>query len=274
MQITNFMSVDLEDYYCDLPFSKWKDYPERVVNNTHKILQLFKQNNVKATFFTLGYIAEKFPDLIHEIIQDGHELGSHTYSHLDLRKHSKEIIIEDIKKSIKILKDVSGQEILGFRAPFFSIDKKSFWVFDLLEELFVYDSSIFPVKTPLYGVPNASRTIYKPTVKNPINNNNNGKLIEIPAATHKFPIYGNVPIAGGFYLRFLPYRYVKYGIKSNNKNQNPVMMYIHPKDIDPQMPKIKDYTWYYYYNLKNAFSKFEQLLQDFNFSSAKTILKI
>lgn len=273
MQIINFMSVDLEDYYCDLPFSSWSNYQEKVVRNTHKILELFKEHNVKATFFTLGYIAEKFPDLIHEIIKEGHEIGSHSYSHLDLRKNSKEVIIEDIKKSVKILKDVSGQEILGFRAPFFSINEKSFWIFDFLNELFVYDSSIFPVKTPLYGVPNAPRTIYKPTVENPITNNKNSNLIEIPLATHKIPLYGNVPIAGGFHLRFLPYFYIKYGIKSNHKNQQPVMMYIHPKDIDPQMPKIKGYSWYQYYNLKNAYKKFEHLLQDFNFSSAKNILK-
>lgn len=271
MQNINFMSVDLEDYYCDLPFSNWSNYQERVVNNTQRILKLFKKHNVKATFFTLGYIAEKFPDLIHEIVEQGHEIGSHSYSHLDLRKNSKEVIIEDIKKSIKILKDVSGQEILGFRAPFFSIDEKSFWVFDLLEELFIYDSSIFPVKTPLYGIPNAPRTIYKPTVENPISDNKNGDLIEIPLATHKFPLYGNVPIAGGFYLRFLPYFYIKYGIKSN---QHPVMMYIHPKDIDPQMPKIKDYNWYYYYNLKKSYEKFEHLLRDFNFSSVRDILKL
>lgn len=274
MQLTNFMSVDLEDYYCDLPFSNWSNYQERVVNNTHKILELFKKHNVKATFFTLGYIAEKFPDLIHEIVEQGHEIGSHSYSHLDLRKTSKERIIEDIKKSIKILKDVSGQEILGFRAPFFSINEKSFWIFDILDDLFVYDSSIFPVKTPLYGVHNAPRIIYKPTAENPITDNKDSNLIEIPLATHKIPLYGNVPIAGGFYLRFLPYFYIKYGIKSNQKNQHPVMMYIHPKDIDPQMPKIYGYSWYYYYNLKNAYEKFEHLLIDFDFSSAKNILKL
>ena len=91
MQIINFMSVDLEDYYCDLPFSNWSNYQERVVKNTKKILELFKKYNVKATFFTLGYIAEKFPDLIHEIIEEGHEIGSHGYSHLDLRKNSTEV---------------------------------------------------------------------------------------------------------------------------------------------------------------------------------------
>ena len=268
------MSVDLEDYYCDLPFVSWSRHKERVVNNTKKILKLFKQNNVKATFFTLGYIAEKFPDLIHNIVNEGHEIGSHGYSHLDLRKNSKEIIIEDIKKSIQIIQDVTGKEVLGFRAPFFSINKKSYWIFDFLKERFVYDSSIFPVRTPLYGIPNAPRTMYNPTVENPIKDNKNGNLIEIPLATHRIPLYGNVPIAGGFHLRFLPYFYIKYGIKSNHSDHNPVMMYIHPKDIDPEMPKIKGYNWYYYYNLKKAFGKFEELLQDFNFSSAKNILKL
>ena len=274
MQIVNFMSVDLEDYYCDLPFANWSRHKERVVGNTKKILKLFKQNNVKATFFTLGYIAEKFPDLIHDIVDEGHEIGSHGYSHLDLRKNSKEMIIEDIKRSIQIIQDVTGKEVLGFRAPFFSINEKSYWVFDFLKERFVYDSSIFPVKTPLYGIPNAPRTMYNPTTENPIKDNKNGNLIEIPLATHRIPLYGNVPIAGGFHLRFLPYFYIKYGIKSNHNSHNPVMMYIHPKDIDPLMPKIKGYNWYYYYNLKKAFKKFEKLLQDFKFSSAKNILKL
>ena len=274
MQQINFMSVDLEDYFCDLPFSMWENYHERVIFNTNKILKLFKKYNVKATFFTLGYIAEKFPDLIHEIVDEGHEIASHSYSHLDLRKNSKEKIEEDIEKSIRILEDVTGKEVVGFRAPFFSIDEKSFWVFDYLEKKFVYDSSIFPVKTPLYGVPDASTSIYKPTKESPKIDNPNGKLIEIPLATHKFPVYGNVPIAGGFHLRFLPYFYIKYGIKSNQKRNQPVMIYIHPKDIDPEMPKIDQYGWYYYYNLKNAQKKFECLLKDFRFSSVKEILKI
>lgn len=274
MTIVDFMSVDLEDYFCDLPFATWSKHKERLVNNTKKILKLFKQNNVKATFFTLGYIAEKFPDLIHDIVDEGHEIGSHSYSHLDLRENSKEVIIEDIKRSIQTIQDVTGKEVLGFRAPFFSINEKSFWIFDFLKEHFIYDSSVFPVKTPLYGIPNAPRTIYNPTTDNPIRDNKNGNLIEIPLATHRIPLYGNIPIAGGFHLRFLPYSYIKYGIKRNHKNNNPVMMYIHPKDIDPQMPKIQGYNWYYYYNLKNAFGKFERLLQDFNFSSAKNILKL
>jgi len=118
MAIVNFMSVDLEDYFCDLPFSMWSKHKERVINNTQKILKLFKQNNVKATFFTLGYIADKFSDLIHEIINEGHEIGSHGYSHLDLRKNSKEIIIEDIKKSIQTIQDITGKEVLGFSKSF------------------------------------------------------------------------------------------------------------------------------------------------------------
>lgn len=273
-KIVNFLSIDLEDYYCDLPFSKWEFYEERVTNNTKKILSLLKKYNTKATFFTLGYIGEKFPDLIQQIVRDGHEIGSHTYSHIDLRKNSKEKVTEDIKKSVKILEDISGKEILGFRAPFFSINKDSFWVFELLEKLFLYDSSIFPVRTPLYGIPNAPREIYKISSNNPIINNEKGKLIEIPAATHNIPILGNIPIAGGFHLRFLPYFFIKYGIKNNLKNNNPVMIYLHPKDIDVEMPKIEDYGWHYYYNLKTGYSKFENLLKDFKFSSAEDILKI
>lgn len=274
MQQINFMSVDLEDYFCDLPFSTWGNYNERVITNTMRLLHLFKKYNVKATFFTLGYIAEKFPELIYEIIDNGHEIASHGYAHLDLRKNSREKIKEDINKSINILEDISGKEILGFRAPFFSIDENTFWIFEYLEKKFTYDSSIFPTKTPLYGISNAPTSIYKPTAENPRMDNSNGKLIEIPLAIHRFPIFGNVPIAGGFHLRFLPYFYLKYGINSNQKKDQPVMIYIHPKDIDIKMPRIDKYAWHYYYNLKNGEKKFEKLLKDFRFSSVKKILNL
>ncbi|RZD44143.1 MAG: polysaccharide deacetylase, partial [Thaumarchaeota archaeon] len=152
MKIKNMMSVDLEDYFCDLPFKKWSQYESRVLKTTNKILGLFEKNNTKATFFTLGYIAEKFPDLIKEIDSRGHEIASHSYAHLDIRKVTKEKFEEDLKKSVEILEKITGKKILGFRAPYFSIDKKSFWAMEILSKYFKYDSSIFPVKTPLYGI--------------------------------------------------------------------------------------------------------------------------
>ena len=274
MSITNIMSVDLEDYYCDLPFSEWSKYENRVTKNTKMILEMFEKHNVKATFFVLGYIAEKNPELIKEISELGHEIASHSYAHIDLRKVSKEQFEDDFLKSINILEKITGKKVEGFRAAFFSINKNNYWVFDILSKKITYDSSVFPVKTQLYGIPNAPRNIYRPSLSNIVNEDKNGKLIEIPMATHKIPLIGNIPIAGGFYLRFFPYWYMKLGIKKMNKEGNPAMLYIHPKDLDPEMPRIKEYNWYYYYNLKSAVKKFEKLLKDFKFGTAKEVLAI
>ena len=273
-EIYNIMSVDLEDYYCDLKFEKWNLYEDKVIENTNKILDLFEKFNVKATFFTLGYIAEKFPELVKEIDHRGHEIASHGYSHQDIRKISKEQFEMDLKKSLDILEKITGKKVLGFRAPYFSIDKKSFWAMEILSKYFKYDSSIFPVKTPLYGVPNAPRTIYKLNISNPEIKDDKSKLVELPLATHRIPMVGNIPIAGGFHLRFLPYQYIRYGLNRINKENNSFVFYIHPKDLDPKMPKIKEYAWHYYYNLKGALNKFERVVDDFKFVTAREYLKL
>ena len=274
MKNKNIMSVDLEDFFCDLPFESWSKYESRVLKNTNKILDLFEKYEIKATFFTLGYIAEKFPDLIKKIDGKGHEIASHSYSHLDIRKTTEKDFEKDIKKSIEILEKITGKKVFGFRAPYFSIDKKSFWAMKILSKYFKYDSSIFPVKTPLYGIRNAPRNIYKPDLTNPSIEDPKSELIEIPLATDKIPIIGNIPIAGGFYLRFLPYFYIKYGLNKINKNNNSFIFYIHPKDLDPEMPKINEYAWHHYYNLSGATKKFERILTDFEFCSVKDFLKI
>ena len=274
MKNKNIMSVDLEDFFCDLPFESWSKYESRVLKNTNKILDLFEKYQIKATFFTLGYIAEKFPDLIKKIDDKGHEIASHSYAHLDIRKTTEKDFENDIIKSIEILEKIIGKRVLGFRAPYFSIDKKSFWAMKILSKYFKYDSSIFPVKTPLYGIRNAPRNIYKPNLTNPSIEDVESELIEIPLATDRIPIIGNIPIAGGFHLRFLPYFYIKYGLNKINKNNNSFIFYIHPKDLDPEMPKINEYAWHYYYNLSGATKKFEKILKDFEFCSVKDFLKL
>jgi polysaccharide deacetylase family protein (PEP-CTERM system associated) len=274
MKNKNIMSVDLEDFFCDLPFESWSKYESRVLKNTNKILDLFEKYQIKATFFTLGYIAEKFPDLIKKIDDKGHEIASHSYSHLDIRKTTEKDFENDIVKSIKILEEIIGKKVLGFRAPYFSIDKKSFWAMKILSKYFKYDSSIFPVKTPLYGIRNAPRNIYKPNLTNPSIEDVESELIEIPLATDRIPIIGNIPIAGGFHLRFLPYFYIKYGLNKINNSNNSFIFYIHPKDLDPEMPKINEYAWHYYYNLSGATKKFEKILKDFEFCSVKDFLKL
>lgn len=270
--VKNIMTVDLEDYFCDLPFERWEEFEGRVIENTEIILELFEKHNVKATFFTLGYIGEKYPELIKKIYDSGHEIGSHSYAHIDLRKISKDDFEKDFHKAKNILEQIINEKIEGFRAPFFSINKTNSWILEILSKNLSYDSSIFPVKTNLYGVPDAPRTAYKPNFTDITRNNPNGKLVEIPLATIKIPIIGNIPIAGGFYLRFFPYWFIKFGINRLNKKGIPAMFYIHPKDLDSKMPKIKEYNWIYYHNLKSAKKKFEKILKNFEFGTAKEII--
>jgi len=268
------MTVDLEDYFCDLDFNEWENYESRVVKLTTLLLDLFKKYNATATFFTLGYIAEKFPDLIEKIVREGHEIASHSYAHLDIRKITPQEFEKDFEKSIAILEKTSGEKVRGFRAPFFSIDHRSFWAFEMIRKRLRYDSSIFPVRTPLYGIPKAPRNMYKPSKMDPTINDDSEHFIELPPATFHFPIIGNIPIAGGFYLRFLPYFLIKSGIKKINKSGNFAMCYIHPKDLDQDMPKISQYNWYYYYGLQKALKKYERLLKDFKFESVREALRI
>jgi peptidoglycan-N-acetylglucosamine deacetylase len=269
----NIMSVDLEDYFCDLPINQWSNYKSRLEKTTNPILDLFEENNVKATFFVVGYFAEKFPKLIKKIHDRGHEISTHTFSHIDLRKYNKLEIELDLKKSISVLESLTGEKVLGFRAPFFSIDQNNTWVMEILKKYFVYDSSLFPVKTPLYGLPCAQREIYHPSSSDLTKNDENEKFIEIPPLTFRMLKY-NIPMAGGFYFRFFPNFLLKKAIKNFNKNNLPAMFFIHPKDLDPEMPKIKEYGWHYYYGKNNISKKFTDILKNFRFTSAKDFLKL
>lgn len=268
------MTVDLEDYFCDLDFSEWSNYESRILETAQTLLDLFDKYNVTATFFTLGYIAEKFPELIEKIVGKGHEVGSHSYSHLDIRKSTKEQFETDLVRSLRALEKTAGEKVNGFRAPYFSIDTNTFWAFDIMRKYLKYDSSIFPVKTPLYGLPTAPRNTYKPSRKNPLDHDESENFLEIPPATSRMPLIGNIPIAGGFHLRFLPYWYIRSEIRKINKEGRPAVCYIHPKDLDVHMPRIPQYKWHYYYGLKNALKKYEKLLKDFDFISIRDMIKI
>jgi peptidoglycan-N-acetylglucosamine deacetylase len=269
--IKNIMSVDLEDYYCDLPFSTWSEYESRVVNTTKTILDLFEKYNVQATFFTLGYIAERHPGLIEEVSARGHEISSHGYSHTDLRNMSKESFESDLVKSLGILRKITGEKILGFRAPFFSISKQNFWAFDVMKKYLRYDSSVFPIK-PHYGLPKAPRYIYRMSDQDPLKEDIDSKFIEIPMTTFRLPHIGNFPTAGGIYMRFLPYKLLKISIEKFNRSGFHATFYIHPKDLDPEMPRIPEYPWHTYWGLKRSTKKFESLLRSFRFSSVREVI--
>jgi polysaccharide deacetylase family protein (PEP-CTERM system associated) len=267
------MSVDLEDYYCDLPFRTWNEYESRVVNTTNIILNLFEKYKVTATFFTLGYIAERHPDLIEKVISRGHEIATHGYSHQDIRKVKQDLFESDLIKSIEVLRKISGENVSGFRAPFFSINSKNFWAFDIIKRHLRYDSSIFPVG-PHYGLGSAPREIYRMSDQDPLLADADSKFIEIPLTTLRLPIIGNLPISGGFHMRLLPYSLVRYGIEKFNKEDRIAVFYIHPKDLDPELPRIPEYTWHYYWGLRGAQKKFESLLKMFKFSTVRDVVQL
>ncbi len=264
----NMVSVDLEDNYCDLDFSTWDKQESRVTKTTNIVLNLLDKYNATATFFTPGYIAQRHPELIEQVKAKGHEIASHSYSHPDLRTLTKEKFEAELVKSLEVLKKVSGEKILGFRAPYFSISRKNFWMFGIMRKHLRYDSSLYPVGLH-YGFPEAPRHIYRMSRYNPLEHDPDSDFIEVPMSTIRLPFLGNLPIAGGFYLRVLPLAVIRTGIRKLNDLGHSAMCYIHPEDLAPDRPHITGYAWHYYYGLNDAQRKFESLLKNFKFCSVR-----
>ena len=265
----NVMTVDLEDWYCDLPFSDWEGMEDRVEEPTRYMLDLFEERGARATFFAVGYIAERFPELLREIRDRGHEVGTHTYSHMDLRRASDAEFERDLDRSIKAIEGITGKKVLGFRAPFFSVSRKRARQYDIIRQRLAYDSSVFPVRTGAYGMPGAPRFAYRPAPGS--FDEGDGDFVEMPPLTLRLAGF-NLPAGGGFYFRALPYGVVSRAIKRANGQGRRAVFYIHPKDLDPGMPKIPGYGWHYYCGKKGARRKFEKLLSDFEFVSAAEAL--
>jgi len=267
-EILNALSVDFEDWrYPEL--SIYESHTSKIKDSTIRILELFKKYNVKGTFFSLGSTAEKLPHLIKMIVAQGHEIASHGYSHRSIYNLTPEEFKEDLKKSIDILEQMSGQKVLGYRAPYASITKKSLWALDILYETGIkYDCSIFPTKNFLYGIPDFPATICW-------QKNIAGKIVEFPFSVYKL-FNKNIPIGGGLYLRLFPYAFTKHCIKKNNETGNPTMIYIHPRELDLDPPRYKvplNWQLIFYYNLKSTQEKLDNLLKDFNFAPAKDIVQ-
>jgi polysaccharide deacetylase family protein (PEP-CTERM system associated) len=266
---TNILTIDVEDWYMDTDISTWASYEDRVVESTNKILKILDESNTKATFFVVGYVAEHFPELIKDIKDRGHEIGTHGYSHTSIRRQTPSEFEEDLLKSVRILEHITKDKIRGHRACEFSIDEKTAWAIDILKKNGLkYDSSIFPAKTHLYGVPDAPLYPYHITSSSIKMNDPEDDFLEIPLSVYKLPIvHKNIPVAGGFYLRLLPYWFIKHAMKKSNKKGHPAIIYIHPWEIDPKQPRIKELKWYHYYRLSSTERKFKKLLKDFKFSS-------
>lgn len=265
--IENYLTVDVEDYYqvsafADVIQSKeWEFYEPRIQANLRRILGILERHGTKATFFVVGWIAEKFPDVVTQIVNDGHEIGCHSYMHRTLPTLSPEAFREDTAKAKAILENLSGERILGYRAPSYSITRDTMWALNILKTLgFQYDSSIFPIHHDRYGIPDAPRFRYTfPDCG----------LIEYPISTVRF-LGQHVPVSGGGYFRLLPYHLTKRALRwINEKEREPFVFYIHPWELDPEQPRIRGggprSRFRHYQNLHRTAGRLERLLQDFAF---------
>ncbi len=267
--IANYLTVDVEDYFQVAAFEEiissdsWGKYECRVVSNTGTILDIFAACQVKATFFIVGWIAERYPDLVLDIDRQGHEIGCHSYWHQKIYDLTPEQFREDTRNAKETLEQIIGKPVQGYRAPSYSITKKSLWALDILAELgFSYDSSIFPVYHDNYGIPDAPRFAYRLEQQN---------MIEYPISTLQFPGV-NLPIAGGGYFRLFPYWFTCMALRRiNRKEQQPFIFYLHPWEVDPQQPRIEGAgaksRFRHYLNLDKTRSRLERLLQNFSFRS-------
>lgn len=268
----NAMTVDVEDYFHVSAFesaikkSDWDSLQLRVEENTFQLLDLFDKYNAKSTFFTLGWVAERCPNLIKAIVDRGHELASHGYSHQRATEMTPTQFKDDVLRSKQILEDISGQKITGYRAPSFSINESNTWTYEILVELgFEYSSSTYPIEHDLYGVPNWPRFKYERPEG----------IIEIPVPTiRKSGI--NTGIGGGGFYRLYPYWLSKKRINQFLATENqPYSFYFHPWEIDPHQPKINGASmksrFRHYLNLSRMEGKIIRLLEDFNWSTMHNV---
>jgi len=270
MSVLNAFTVDLEDWYqgLEIDSSAWQGFESRLEQSTKTLLNLLEQHQVKATFFVLGRVAEQHPDLIKQIASAGHEIGCHGYSHQFLYKLSPAELRAELKKSKDLLAELSNQEVVSFRAPFFSVTKNSLWALQILkEEGFRYDSSIFPVHNYRYGLPSAPRTPFQ------ISLNDNNTLKEYPISTIKM-LKLNFPFSGGAYFRLFPWWLTRKCIYKLNQQNIPVIFYIHPWELDPDHPRVKlpkRISLTHYARLSSTYKKLVKLLKHFKFTTLKEL---
>ncbi|WP_446810197.1 XrtA system polysaccharide deacetylase [Methylomonas sp. 2BW1-5-20] len=270
----NAMTVDVEDYFqvsafeSNIKREQWEALPHRVEQNTNKILDMFEQHQVKATFFTLGWVAERYPQLVRRIVDEGHELASHGYQHIRVTEQTPEQFRQDLIISRKILEDIGGQAVVGYRAASYSIGAKNLWALEVLEdEGFQYSSSIYPVKHDLYGMPGAPRFAYRPE--------NAPKLLEIPITTLNV-LDRNIPCGGGGFFRLYPYQFSKWAYRYlNDHEKQSGIFYFHPWEIDPEQPRQHDLSFKtqfrHYLNLNRMQNRLNSLLTDFAWDTMRNV---
>lgn len=266
----NALTVDVEDYFHVQAFAdvimpdQWCQFSPRVENNTHRLLEMFARRESRATFFILGWVAERCPGLVREIVSAGHEVGCHGYNHQMIGSANSRAFRDDIQRAKAIVEDVAGTEVLCYRAPSYSVTNQTLWALDILHRAgFEYDSSIFPVVHDQYGIPDAPRFLHYRDL------GDGRRILEFPPST--LAIYGtNLPIAGGGYFRLLPYGVSAWALHHiNEKERQPAMFYLHPWEIDPAQPRIAA-SWRsrfrHYQNLHSTEEKLIRLLEEFSWA--------
>ena len=275
-RIVNAMTIDVEDYFQVSAFEgiaprhRWDDFESRVCANTERLLAIFDEAEVKATFFVLGWVAERHPELVRRIATAGHEIASHGYAHRLVYDLTRTAFRDDIKRSKDVLQSAFGGRVFGYRAPSYSVTPRSLWALDILiEEGFDYDASIFPIHHDRYGIPLSPREPY-------VLDRDAGSLIEAPGSAIRLgPV--NLPVGGGGYFRLLPYGWTRWGIsRINVKERRPAIFYLHPWEIDPDQPRLaagKLSRLRHYRNLDQTESRLRRLLADFRFGPMTHILR-
>jgi polysaccharide deacetylase family protein (PEP-CTERM system associated) len=269
MAIKNGLSVDVEDYFhaeaiaAHFGRDNWQAMESRVVQNTHRVLDLLGEHHTRATFFVLGWVADRFPNLVREIHARGHEIGCHSYWHRLIYKLTPDEFREDTRRAKDTIESSTGSKVIGYRAPSFSVTKDSLWALEILSEMgFQYDSSIFPIRHDLYGMPDHSRfpCVHKTGTQD--------QILELPISTWRIGDL-NLPFGGGGYLRILPLAYTRLAFRRlNNSEQQPAIVYFHPWEIDPEQPRLTvplRSRFRHYTNLSRMRKRVSSLLQNYEF---------
>lgn len=273
--VVSAFSVDVEDYFHVEAFrhvvdpADWGSMEQRVEPNTRRLLGLLNEFNVNGTFFVLGWVAERRPDLVKDILASGHEVAIHGYDHRPITAMTPSEFREDIRRAKGIVEDITGLPVLGYRAPTYSVVKDTLWALDImLEEGLRYDSSIFPIVHDRYGIPEAQRYPW-------VEERGDERLVEFPISTVR--LWGrNLPFVGGGYLRLLPTSYVRWGMRRVTRREGrPVMLYVHPWELDPGQPVLdvgRLARVRHYHGLERVERRLRGLLRGFRFGTVRSVL--
>lgn len=270
------MTVDVEDYFQVsafeevVPRDKWDSFECRVEANTRKLLDLFRAHDVRATFFVLGWVAERYPVLVREIHDGGHELASHGYEHRLVYSMTPEAFRQDLRRAKAAIEAAAPQEVRGFRAPSFSIRRDTMWAYDVLrEEGYAFSSSIFPVRHDRYGIPDFSRSPVQ------LVGEDGASIWEFPMTTWRV-LGRNFPAAGGGWLRLLPAGLTAHAVRRSLADGRPAMVYVHPWEVDPDQPHVSGVSrrssWRHHVNLGRTSTRLERLLREFSFGAVGDVL--